>query len=202
MASFLDGKGFHQGRYGILNIDNSGSGIDSTLRVVQDWGGTECPLYISTTKLEVKPSANSTTAFEVSQADGTAILTVNSTTPGFTVTGTLAATGNANFDGNFNLAGIEVLDGTPQTLTGAGAVNITTAITWVVTTGADALTLADGAEGQRKLIVMKTDGGAGTLTPTNLANGTTITFDDVGDCAELTFTNAAWHMHGGTATLA
>ncbi len=92
--------------------------------------------------------------------------------------------------------------GTVQTLTGAGAVNITTAITEVVTTGADALTLADGAQGQIKDIVMKTDGGAGTLTPDNLGNGTTITFDDVGDSAHLLFTNAAWHFMGGTATLA
>ena len=89
-----------------------------------------------------------------------------------------------------------------QTLTGAGAVDVIFPITWVVTTGVDALTLADGLEGQRKFIVMKTDGGAGTLTPTNLGNGTTITFDDVGDSADLLFTNASWHMLGGTATLA
>ena len=98
--------------------------------------------------------------------------------------------------------GLQIYAQTPQTLTGAGAVDITSIITHLVTTGADALTLADGAEGQRKFIVMKTDGGDGTLTPTNLGNGTTITFDDVGDCADLIFTNSAWHMIGGTATLA
>jgi hypothetical protein len=87
-------------------------------------------------------------------------------------------------------------------LTGAGAVNITQEITHIVTDSADALTLADGKEGQRKWIVMKTDAGAGTLTPTNLGNGSTITFDDVGDSADLLFTNGAWHMMGGTATLA
>lgn len=95
------------------------------------------------------------------------------------------------------------LDGTPQTLTGAGAVNLTTSTTHVVTSsGPNALTLADGAEGQFKMIVMKTDDGDGVLTPTNLANGTTITFDDVGDSAFLFFTNSAWHFMGGTATLA
>jgi hypothetical protein len=87
-------------------------------------------------------------------------------------------------------------------LTGAGAVNITTASTLVVTTGANALTLADGEEGQTKYIIMLTDGGAGTLTPSNLGNGSTITFDDVGDSAHLYFTNAAWYFMGGTATLA
>jgi len=49
---------------------------------------------------------------------------------------------------------------------------------------------------------MKTDGGVGTLTPTSLGNGTTLTFDDVGDSAHLYFTNSAWHFMGGTATLA
>ena len=91
---------------------------------------------------------------------------------------------------------------TPQTLTGPGAVNITTSITHLVTTGADALTLADGAEGQIKYIVMKTDGGDGTLTPTNYANGTTLTFNDVGDSVMLLFTNGAWHWMGGRATSA
>ena len=91
---------------------------------------------------------------------------------------------------------------TPQTLTGPGAVNITTSITHLVTTGADALTLADGAEGQIKYIVMKTDGGDGTLTPAHYANGTTLTFDDVGDSVMLLFTNGAWHWMGGRATSA
>jgi hypothetical protein len=89
---------------------------------------------------------------------------------------------------------------TPQTLTGAGAIDVTTAITWIVTTGVNALTLADGVEGQTKYIVMKTDAGNGTLTPANFAQGTTITFDAVGDSVSLLFTNAAWHSMGGHGT--
>ena len=93
--------------------------------------------------------------------------------------------------------------GTPQTRTGAGAINLEVAVTHVVTTGVNALSLADATtDGEVKYIVMKTDGGDGTLTPTSLANGTTITFDDVGDSAHLIFTNSAWHFMGGTATLA
>jgi len=49
---------------------------------------------------------------------------------------------------------------------------------------------------------MKTDGGVGTLTPTNLGNGTTITFDDAGDLAHLLFSDGSWWMIAGTATLA
>ena len=91
---------------------------------------------------------------------------------------------------------------TTQTLTGAGAVDIVSAMTLLVTTGTDALTLANGAAGQEKYIVMKTDGGVGTLTPTSLLNGTTITFDDVGDSAHLIYMDTGWVFMGGTATLA
>jgi hypothetical protein len=91
---------------------------------------------------------------------------------------------------------------TAQTLTGPGAVSTTTIKTLLVTTGADALTLADGAEGQTKYIKMKTDGGDGTLTPSNLANGTTLTFNDAGDSAHLMFLDGEWVFMGGTATLA
>ena len=86
-------------------------------------------------------------------------------------------------------------------MSGAGAVSLATAITWIATDGKNALTLADGIEGQRKSLVMTGDTGDGTLTPRGLANGSTITFDDVGDSAELLFTNGAWHFMGGTATL-
>ena len=91
---------------------------------------------------------------------------------------------------------------TTQTLTGAGAVDIVSAMTLIVTTSVDAFTLADGVEGQEKFIVMKTDAADGTLTPSNLKNGTTITFDDVGDSAHLIFMDGAWVFMGGTATLA
>lgn len=87
-------------------------------------------------------------------------------------------------------------DSTPQTLTGAGAVDITSRVTLLVTTGSDALTLADGIEGQEKTIKMKTDGGDGTLTPANFANGTTITFNDVGDSVNLIFTDSSWLVTG------
>ena len=89
-----------------------------------------------------------------------------------------------------------------ETLTGAGAVLGSSGTTWVVTTGTDALTLSDGREGDQRNIIMKTDGGTGTLTPSNLGNGSTITFDDAGDSASLLFTNGNWYFMGGTATLA
>lgn len=107
-----------------------------------------------------------------------------------------SSAGIVDINSTINHSGIYVNDGTPQTLTGAGAVNITTAITWLVTTAADALTLANGVEGQHKYIVMKTDGGDGTLTPTSPAGFATITFNSVGDSVHLLFTNGGWHLVG------
>ena len=79
-----------------------------------------------------------------------------------------------------------------QALSGAGAINLTTTVTELTTTGANALTLADGTEGQIKIITMITDGGDGTLTPTNRAGYSTITFNDVGDTVQLLFANGKW----------
>jgi len=97
---------------------------------------------------------------------------------------------------------VNLTDESTESISGAGAVSIKYPNTLITTTGADALTLADGIELQEKHIVMIVDGGAGTLTPTNLYNGSTLTFDDVGDSAYLKFMNGNWVFMGGTATLA
>ncbi len=98
-----------------------------------------------------------------------------------------AATVIASTTATFNPGGVD-------TRTGAGAISLTSEITLLVTTGADALTLADGTVGQRKVIKMKTDGGDGTLTPTNFKDGTTITFNDVNDVVELMFFDSEWQL--------
>lgn len=100
-----------------------------------------------------------------------------------------------------NIVGAHLIDcllrgkfnvGVAQTLTGAGAVSVDTLWTDLVTTGANALTLANGEDGQLKIITMNTDGGDGTLTPTSFHNGTTITFNDVGDAVVLLFYKSKW----------
>ena len=71
-----------------------------------------------------------------------------------------------------------------QTLSGAGAANLTDLITELTTAaGAAAVTLADGStSGQIKIINHIVDGGGtATVTPTTFANGTTIAFDAVGE---------------------
>jgi hypothetical protein len=95
------------------------------------------------------------------------------------------------------------LVGAIQSLTDAGAVNITDPITALTTTGAAAITLADGAAGQLKIITMVVDGGDATLTPATPLGFATITFNDVGDGVTLVYTAAGWVIVGNNgATVA
>lgn len=90
--------------------------------------------------------------------------------------------------------------GTVQALSGAGAVNITSLATAFTSTGAgNALTLADGAQGQLKTIIYVAEaagGDTGVLTPSNLGSGTTITFNAVGDSVTLQFAGTDWWVVG------
>ena len=83
-----------------------------------------------------------------------------------------------------------------QALSGAGAVNITQPVTKFTSTATgNALTLADGVEGQLKTIVYVAEAAGadtGILTPTNLGAGTTITFTNVGDACVLQFLGTDW----------
>jgi hypothetical protein len=54
--------------------------------------------------------------------------------------------------------------------------------------------MADGVNGQIKVITMIVKGGSNNsvVTPANLTGGTRITFDAVGDTATCVFTNSSW----------
>ena len=90
--------------------------------------------------------------------------------------------------------------GTVQALSGAGAVNITSLATVFTSTATgNALTLADGAQGQLKTIIYVAEaagGDTGVLTPANLGSGTTITFNAVGDSVTLQFAGTDWWVVG------
>ena len=114
--------------------------------------------------------ANTTFSGPVRSENGFEDITKNATTGAITTNATYGAT----------------ITGGVQSLSGAGAVDLTNLITELTTTGTDALTLADGTtSGQVKIVNMIVDGGNGTLTPVTFANGTTITFDAVAESATL-----------------
>ena len=73
------------------------------------------------------------------------------------------------------------------------AISVASSITHINTTaGAHAGAMANGTNGQIKIITMITDGGNSVVTPAALAGYSTITFNDVGDSATLVFTNSMW----------
>lgn len=87
-----------------------------------------------------------------------------------------------------------VNDVTGSTTSAADSLAIPVTATYVAkTTGADAeaLTLADGVEGQVLVISLATDGGGtGTLTPTTKSGFVSIAFADAGDTAALMFVDS------------
>ena len=89
---------------------------------------------------------------------------------------------------------------TVQALSGPGAVNITSLATAFTSTAAgNALTLADGVQGQLKTIIYVAEaagGDTGVLTPANLGSATTITFNAVGDSVTLQFAGTDWWVVG------
>jgi hypothetical protein len=123
--------------------------------------------------------ANTTFNGPVRSENGFQSITTNATTGAVTV--------NSSF-------GSDVVLGT-QSLSGAGAVDVTNAFTQLTTTGsAQALTLANGTVGEIKIISHAVDGGSAVLTPTTKIGFTTITFTAVGDSAMLVYTSAGWDI--------
>lgn len=121
--------------------------------------------------------ANTTFSGPVRSQNGFQSISINSTTGAVTV--------NSSF-------GTDVVLGT-QSLSGAGAVDITNAFTSLTTSGvSQALTLADGVVGEMKVIVHAVDGGSAVLTPTTAIGFSTVTFAAVGDSVTLIYTSAGW----------
>ena len=78
--------------------------------------------------------------------------------------------------------------------TGGGAISLTTGVTFITTTGTEAYTLADGVEGQMKIIIMKVDGGNATITPDNLVGFTAVRFTDVNNSVMFLYGSTGWNI--------
>lgn len=112
------------------------------------------------------------------------------------VSNTLAAIQTAVNNAFTNLGGLFVVSGV-QTISGAGAINVTQNRTDITTTGANAYTLANGTVGQIKTIVLVVRVGDATITPTTLLGHTTITLNAVGDSVVLQYGTGGWAIIGG-----
>ena len=121
--------------------------------------------------------ANTTFSGPVRSENGFESITKNETTGAVSVNASYGAT----------------ITGGVQSLSGAGAVDLTNLVTELTTAaGAAAVTLADGTtSGQIKIITMVVDGGGtATVTPVTFASGTTLAFDAVADTATLVWNSS------------
>ena len=121
--------------------------------------------------------ANTTFSGPVRSENGFEDITKNADTGAITTNATYGAT----------------ITGGVQSLSGAGAVDLTNLVTELTTAGgAAAVTLADGTtSGQIKIITMVVDGGGtATVTPVTFASGTTLAFDAVAETATLVWNSA------------
>ena len=91
------------------------------------------------------------------------------------------------------------LAGTPQALSGAGVLNLTTSITNCTSTGAgQVVSLADSTQiGQVKIVCHTVDGGDVRVTPATLDGGSYFTLDAVGDTVVFIWNDSAWQAIGG-----
>jgi hypothetical protein len=93
---------------------------------------------------------------------------------------------------------------TSQAITADGssatAINVTTAVTEINATSAThSGALADGTAGQIKMILNTSTSGTNaiTITPANLAGGSTITLNAPGESVVCIFKNSNWYVIGG-----
>jgi len=96
------------------------------------------------------------------------------------------------------------LSDTSQSITGDGststAITLTESVTEVNATSAAApVTLADGSDGQIKIVLNVSTSGSNnvTITPTNLRGYTTVTLNAPGESVILMFKNSNWNVIGG-----
>ena len=96
------------------------------------------------------------------------------------------------------------LNSTSQAITGDGstsnAIDVTSAVTEVDATSAQApCTLADGANGQIKVIINVSTGGSNNvvITPSNLRGYTSVALNAPGETVTLIFKNSNWNVIGG-----
>lgn len=97
----------------------------------------------------------------------------------------------AELDANFTHADLYK---SVENVTGGGALSISTGVSFISTTGTEAYSLANGVEGQVKVIIMKADGGDATITPDNLVGYTSVRFDATNDNVHLLYGSTGWNI--------
>lgn len=201
-----------------LNIGDDGTVLAATIKLPSGTtiGGSSLTALgvvtsTSANALTAGPAGATNPSFNVDASASTAVTGVNviaaAAAGGVAVVATSSGTDesltvDAKGAGNTTINGTATgytkighgLVGATQALSGAGAVNLTTVVTKITSTGANALTLANGTDGQIKILTMVVDAGDATLTPTTKTGYSTIVFNDAGDGCTLIYTTTTGWM--------
>jgi len=94
---------------------------------------------------------------------------------------------------SLEVAGPLTVSQSPANIGGGGAIPLTNMFVFINTVAPEAYTLAAGTIGQYITLIMRTDGGNATITPSILRGYTTITLNDVGDSVTLWYDGAVWN---------
>ena len=109
-------------------------------------------------------------------------------------------TSTYSINNTFTLQGVLSVSANGGDVATGAAVPLNKHASLFVTGAAETSTLAAGAEGQIKVLVLKTDGGDMVTTVTNAgwkSSGTgTITFDTIGDSCTLQYIDSKWYCIG------
>ena len=113
-----------------------------------------------------------------------------------TLTVTGLATLTAGIDAKVIFAGTETIAAGGTTT----ALNLAKTVHYIdADAGGDTFTLADGVVGQIMTILLTSSTGIATITPTNLAGGTSVTLNADGDSVVLQFMDTEWFILGGNS---
>ncbi len=100
-------------------------------------------------------------------------------------------------------AGGKVIFSATETIAAGGtstALSLTKTVHYIdADAGGDTFTLADGVAGQIMTILLTSSTGVATITPTNLAGGTSVTLNADGDSVVLQFMDTEWFILGGNS---
>lgn len=192
-----------------IALTPSGTGVVSSAGTISLASGKGLALGGNTNPLSLGLSVSGNNLTIVAASTGSVVLgtaadsgiyaTFAQTTTTFKSNGVQAIT----FDSSQNLTYTATMRVSTDTRSGTGAVSVTKDTTKLTSTGpAEAITIADGADGQIKRIVHDVDGGSMVLTPTTKTGWSTATFTNAGDTLTLIFvTTRGWMVVGNYGTV-
>lgn len=196
-----------------LQLDESALAGGAFLKCVQTDAAGNVFSILENGALLIAGSASGTDAITITAGDitmtsgdftmtaGNALLTSGNLT--LTLGNLVLTAGNATLTaGNLILTAGTIIETAQAILNANTAISITHGVTKIANNAASTHTFADGVEGQRKTIIQTVYVGDAVITPSNFANGTTITLNAALDAVTVVFLGTEWHVETTYGTTA